>query len=42
VINTVLIAFFMFLLVLLIALARISLSGNVTRVSWVITNGVVV
>jgi hypothetical protein len=33
---------FQFLLVFLIALARISLHGEVTRVSWVITNGAVV
>jgi hypothetical protein len=42
VINTVLIAFFMLLLVLLIVHARIGLSGDVTHVSWVITNGAVV
>jgi hypothetical protein len=42
VINAVLIAFFLFLLVFLIALAGISLHGEVTRVSRVITNGVVV
>ncbi|KAL5676050.1 hypothetical protein ACJX0J_012181, partial [Zea mays] len=38
VINTILVVFFMFLLVMLIALARISLQGEVTRVSRVITN----
>jgi hypothetical protein len=42
VINTVLIAFIMFLLVFLIVLAGISLSGEVTCVSWVITNGAMV
>jgi hypothetical protein len=42
VINVVLIAFFLFLLVFLIALARISLHGEVTRASLVITNGAVV
>jgi hypothetical protein len=45
VINVVLIALFLFLLVLLIALAGISLRGEVTRVSWVITkwsSGVVI
>jgi hypothetical protein len=42
VINTVLIVFFLFLLVFLIALARISLHGEVTRVSRVIINGAVV
>jgi hypothetical protein len=42
VINTVLVMFFMFLLVFLIALVEISLLGKVTHVSWVITNGVVV
>jgi hypothetical protein len=42
VINAVLIAFFLFLLVFLIALAGISLHGEVTRVSRVITNGAVV
>jgi large-conductance mechanosensitive channel len=41
VINTVLIAFFVFLFVLLIALAVISLRGEVTRVPRVITNGAV-
>jgi hypothetical protein len=41
-INAVLIAFFLFLLVFLIALADISLHGEVTRVSRVITNGAVV
>jgi hypothetical protein len=41
-INAVLIVFFLFLLVLLIALARISLHGEVTRVSRVITNREVV
>jgi hypothetical protein len=38
VINSVLVAFFLFLLVFLIALARIILCGEVTRVSRVITN----
>jgi hypothetical protein len=38
-INAVLIVFFLFLLVFLIVLARISLCGKVTRVSRVITNG---
>jgi hypothetical protein len=33
---------FLFLLVFLIALAGISLRGEVIRVSWVITNGAVV
>jgi hypothetical protein len=42
VINTILLVFFLFLLVFLIALARISLRSEVTRVSWVITNGAVV
>jgi hypothetical protein len=42
VINTILIAFFMFLLVFLIALVGISLRGEVTGVSWVKTNGAVV
>jgi hypothetical protein len=42
VINTILVVFFMFLLVMLIALARISLQGEVTRVSRVITNVAVV
>jgi hypothetical protein len=42
VINAVLIAFFMFLLVFLIMLAVISLRGEFTRVSQVITNGAVV
>jgi hypothetical protein len=41
VINTVLVAFFLFLLIFLIVLARINLRGEVTRVSRVITNGVV-
>jgi hypothetical protein len=41
-INAVLIAFFLFLLVFLIALAGISLHGEVTHVSRVITNGAVV
>jgi hypothetical protein len=41
-INAILIVFFLFLLVFLIALAVISLHGEVTRVSWVITNGAVV
>jgi hypothetical protein len=35
-INAVLIVFFLFLLVFLIALAWISLHGEVTHVSWVI------
>jgi hypothetical protein len=44
VINAVLIAFFLLLLVFLIELAGISLHGEFTRVSWVITNegGVVI
>jgi hypothetical protein len=42
VINAILIAFFLFLLVLLIALAEISLRGEVTCVSRVITHGAVV
>jgi hypothetical protein len=42
VINTVLIAFFLFLLVFLIALAGISLHGEVPHVSQVITNRAVV
>jgi hypothetical protein len=42
IINAVLIAFFLFLLVFLIALAGVSLYGEVTRVSRVITNGAVV
>jgi hypothetical protein len=42
VINTVLVVSFLFLFVFLIALARISLHGEVTHVSRVITNGVVV
>jgi hypothetical protein len=37
-INTILIAFFPFLFVFLIVLTGISLRGEVTRVSWVITN----
>jgi hypothetical protein len=41
-INAALIVFFLFLLVFLIALVGISLRGEVTRVSWVITNGAVV
>ena len=41
-INTVLVAFYLFLLVFFIALAEISLHGEVTRVSRVITNGAVV
>jgi hypothetical protein len=41
-INTILIVFFLFLLVFLIALEGISLRGMVTHVSQVITNGVVV
>jgi hypothetical protein len=41
-INAVLIVYFLFLLVILIALAGISLHGEVTRVSRVITNEVVV
>jgi hypothetical protein len=42
VINTVFVAFFLFLLVFLIVLAGISLRGEVTCVSRVIINGVVV
>jgi hypothetical protein len=42
VINTYLIVFFLFFLVFLIALVGISLHGEVTRVSRVITNGAVV
>jgi hypothetical protein len=42
VINTVLVAYFLFLLVFLIALVGISLCGEVTCVLWVITNGAVV
>jgi hypothetical protein len=42
VINIVLIVFFLFLLVFLIALAGISLRDEVTHVSQVITNGAVV
>jgi hypothetical protein len=42
VINSVLVVFFLFLLVFLIALAGISLCGEVTHVSLVITNGAVV
>jgi hypothetical protein len=42
VINAVLIVFFLFLLVFLIALAGVSLSDEFTRVSWVITNRLVV
>jgi hypothetical protein len=42
VINTILVVFFLFLLVFLIALVGISLCGEVTRVSRVITNGSVV
>jgi hypothetical protein len=42
VINVVLVAFFMFLLVLLIVIVGISLRGEVTRESWVITSGAVV
>jgi hypothetical protein len=41
VINTVLIKFFMFLLVFLIVHAGISLLSEATRVPRVITNGVV-
>jgi hypothetical protein len=41
VINVVLIAFFLFLLVFLIALAGISFRGEVTHVPRVITNGAV-
>jgi hypothetical protein len=41
-INAALIVFFLFLLMFLIALVGISLRGEVTRVSWVITNGAVV
>jgi hypothetical protein len=40
--NTALVTFLMFLLVFLIALACISLRGEVTRVSRVITNGALV
>jgi hypothetical protein len=42
VINTVLGVFYLFLLVFLIALAGISLRGEVTRVSRVMTNEAVV
>jgi hypothetical protein len=42
VINAVLIAFFLFFLQFLIVLIGISLRGEVTRVSRVITNGDVV
>jgi hypothetical protein len=42
VVNTVLITFFLFLLVFLIALVGISLRGEITRVSRVITNEKVV
>jgi hypothetical protein len=42
IINIVLVMFFLFLLVFLIAFAGISLHGEVTHVSWVITNGAVV
>jgi hypothetical protein len=42
VINIVLIVFFLFLLLFLIALAGISLHGEVTYVPRVITNGSVV
>jgi hypothetical protein len=42
VINTIIIVFFLFLLVFLIVLAGISLHGKVTCMSWVITNGAVV
>jgi hypothetical protein len=42
VVNAVLIAFFLFLVVFLIALVGISLRGEVTHVSWVITNSAVV
>ena len=42
VINTVLIATFLFLLVFSVALAGISLLGEVIRVTRVITNGAVV
>jgi hypothetical protein len=41
VINTILIVFFLFLLLFLIALVGISFRGEVTRVSRVITNGAV-
>ena len=41
-INTVLIATFLFLLVFSVALAGISLLGEVIRVTRVITNGAVV
>jgi hypothetical protein len=42
VINAILIVFILFLFVFLIALVGISLRGEVTRVSRVITNGAVV
>jgi hypothetical protein len=42
VINTVLVVFFLFLLMVLIALVGISLLGEVTHVSWVINNEAVV
>jgi preprotein translocase subunit SecE len=42
VINTVLVVFYLFLLVFFIALAGISLRGEVTHVSRVITIGAVV
>jgi hypothetical protein len=42
VINTIFIAFFLVLLMFFIALEGISLRGEVTRVSWVITNEAVV
>jgi hypothetical protein len=41
-INTILVVFFMFLLLFLIVLAGISLHGEVTHVSRVITNVAVV
>jgi hypothetical protein len=41
VVNTILVVFFLFLPMFLIALAGIRLHGEVTRVSWVITNGAV-
>jgi hypothetical protein len=42
VINTVLVVFYLFLLVFLIPLERISLRGEDTHVTRVITNGAVV
>jgi hypothetical protein len=41
-INSVLIAFYLFMLMFLIALVGISLRGKVPHVSWVITNGAMV